>query len=75
MVLYSTELLIENVPVPYQVYREGDRLFFKPSRTLAGNDVKVFWVEKSGDTWNPINITDQKFIEQVRADILQHQVD
>ena len=46
MVLYSTELLIENVPVPYQVYREGVRLFFKPSRTLAGNDVKVFWVEK-----------------------------
>ena len=75
MDLYSTDLLIENVLVSYMVYREGDRLFFKPSRTIGGKNVPVFWVEKKGDTWNPINITDKKFIDQVRADILQHKVE
>ena len=75
MALYSTDLLIENVPVSYMVYQEGNRLFFKPERMVGKKDVPVFWVVKTGDTWNPINISDKKFIEQVRADILKHQVD
>ncbi|MES2893606.1 MAG: hypothetical protein V4725_16395 [Bacteroidota bacterium] len=73
MDFYSTELLIENVRIPYMVYPEGDRLFFKPSRTGGSKDAPVFWVQKSGDMWNPLNITDTKITDQVRAAILQHQ--
>ena len=75
MASYSTELLIENVRIAYVVHQEGDRFFFKPSQSVGVKDVPVFWVQKTGDLWNPINITDQKITEQVRATILQHPVD
>jgi len=75
MILYSTHLLHASVMVPYRVYKEGSRLFFKPSEMEKGGDLPLFWVEKIDDVWKPINLTDKKLIEQVQEDILQHAVE
>ena len=75
MILYSTYLPHASVMVPYGVYKEGTRLFFKPSETGKVPDLPLFWVEKIDNVWKPINLTDKIFIEKVQEDILQHAVE
>jgi hypothetical protein len=72
MTLFSTTLTLKNKAVPYQVYKEGDRLFFKPADTNSGTDAPIFWVRNSGGVWKPINITDIELIKQVQANIAGH---
>ena len=74
MILYSTNLVIEDFVIPYEVYKEGHRLFFKPLKIVEGVDSPIFWVTKVSDTWELLNIEDEKFIKQVQDDILKHQV-
>jgi hypothetical protein len=74
MFLYLTELLIEDFVIQYEVYKEGKRLFFKPLKTIDSIDVPIFWVEKTFDAWNPMNIEDERFIKHVREDISKHEV-
>ena len=75
MILYSTFLPHATVMVAYRVYKEGSRLFFKPTEMDKVQDLPLFWVEKIDNVWKPINLTDKKFIEQVQEDILQHAVE
>ncbi|GEO11321.1 hypothetical protein [Segetibacter aerophilus] len=74
MILYSTDLLIENFVIPYEVNREGNRLFFKPLKDIDGLDVPIFWVAKINGNWMPLNIDDAKFVQQVQDDILNHKI-
>ncbi len=72
MHLYTTELLIEDIPIPYEVYKEGSRMFFKPLKSNTGIDAPIFWVAEINGEWQPININDEIFIKQVQEDILKH---
>ena len=72
MNLFTTTLTLKNKAVPYQVYREGDRLFFKPLDTGNGTDAPIFWVRNSGGVWKPININDAHLVKQVQANISDH---
>lgn len=73
MMLYATTLLIEDFPVPYQVYKEGNRLFFKPAVIVKDLHPPIFWVTESGGFWEPVNIQDEHFKDQIKANIAQHQ--
>jgi len=72
MTLFNTTLILKNKAVPYQVYKEGDRLFFKPVDMNSGTDAPIFWVRNSGGVWKPINITEVQLIKQVQANISGH---
>ena len=72
MTLFSTTLILKNKTVPYQVYKEGDRLFFKPVDIDNGMDAPIFWVRNSGGVWKPININDVQLVKQVQANISDH---
>ncbi len=74
MNLYSTELLIEHNVIPYEVYKEGSRIFFKPLKPNVEINTPLFWVAKIDGIWKPINIGDEKFIKQVQEDLLKHNV-
>ena len=74
MFLYSTDLLIDGAVIPYDVCKEGTRLFFKPIKTDTDIDVPLFWVTKIDGVWEPMNIEDQNFVKQVQDDILMHNV-
>lgn len=73
MIFYSTDLLIENIFVSYNVYKEGSRLFFKPLEADRGIDAPIFWAAKIDNIWQPINIQDQELIKQIQEDILKHE--
>ena len=72
MTLFTTTLILKNKAVPYQVYKEGDRLFFKPVAIDSATDAPIFWVRNSGGVWKPININDVQLIKQVQANISDH---
>ncbi len=72
MTLFTTTLTLKNMMVPYHVYKEGDRLFFKPADMNSGKDAPIFWVRNSGGVWKPINITDIQLIRQVQVIIARH---
>ena len=75
MILYSTDLLIDGFVIPYEVGKEGTRLFFKPLKMDNHVDAPIFWVTNIDGIWEPMNIEDQKFIKQVQDDILMHEID
>jgi hypothetical protein len=75
MFLYSTSLLIEGRFIPYEVFREGSRLFYKPSEKFTRFDRPLFWVAKVEGVWIPLNVEDEKFVKQVQDDILKHKVE
>ena len=72
MTLFNTTLILKNKAVPYQVYKEGDRLFFKPVDMNSGTDAPIFWVRNSAGVWKPINVSDIHLIKQVQANISDH---
>ena len=74
MFLYSTVLLIDYYVIPYEVYKEGDRLFFKPLKMVEGINLAIFWVKKIDNLWKPMNIGDEIFLYHVHDDILKHEV-
>jgi hypothetical protein len=71
MALYSTQLLVENKTITYQVYKEGDRLFFRPSESETSG-APIFWVIKVGGEWKPVNIPNKLLSRQIEDDILKH---
>lgn len=73
MMLYATTLLIEDFAVPYQVYKEGNRLFFKPAVIYKDLTTPIFWVTESGGFWEPMNIQDEHFRNQIKDNIAEHQ--
>ena len=75
MTLFTTTLTLKNKAVPYQVFSEGDRLFFKPLDMGNGTDAPLFWVRNSGGVWKPININDVQLVKQVQANISDHYVE
>ena len=72
MPLFTTTLILKNKAVSYQVYKEGDRLFFKPVDIDSTTDAPIFWVRNSGGVWKPININDPQLVKQVQANIYDH---
>lgn len=74
MLLYTTELLIENVLIPYQVFKEGSRIFFKPVENNIVVNAPIFWVARTDGSWKPINIDNDTFLQQVQEDILKHNI-
>lgn len=72
MNLYTTNLFVKNDVITYQVYKEGDRLFFKPLKVTSDVDTPIFWVAKFDGVWKPINIHDDEFIRHVQEDISKH---
>jgi hypothetical protein len=65
--------MIEDMAIPYQVYQEGNRLFFKPTVVLQDHPAPIFWVTKSGGVWEPMNIQDEAFKNQIKTNIARHQ--
>ena len=72
MALFTTTLILKNKAVSYQVFKEGDRLFFKPLDIDNGSDAPIFWVRNTGGVWKPININDPHLVKQVQANIYDH---
>lgn len=75
MMLYATTLMIDDFAVPYQVYKEGNRLFFKPMALVQNGAAPLFWVAESGGLWEPMNIQDEQFKAQIKDNIARHQAE
>ncbi|WP_132052648.1 hypothetical protein [Pseudocnuella soli] len=75
MMLYATTLMIDDFAVPYQVYKEGNRLFFKPMALVQNGAAPLFWVAESGGLWEPMNIQDEQFKTQIKDNIARHQTE
>ena len=76
MYLYSTILVIQDLPVNYQVSREDHLLLFKPAPgSKCSVDTPIFWAKVHEGNWETINVKDDSLNRQAVEDIQRHQVE
>ena len=78
MFLYTTILTIKNQPVRYEVSSQQDNKFllYKPELPVTKTaDLPIFWVTRQEGKWAPVNVKDKSLVNQVLADIKEHQIE